>query len=228
MLKLENESYGDVVVANIEETYYKNPTLKMLIALKFTSCYCPNVEYFVKCDDDVYFDVLRLDNIVKIEQRKLGKPMLSQNLIRSDSLYLGERNSQIVRRSGKWGVSYQRYPFPRFPPHMRGGVIVLSMKVVHQMALDCPYICIGLELGKSHSYGGKSCFWDFEDVFIGSCVASTQKKTFFSSSIHMKEMSEFISEVKSNKNAETFIHNLKHDDVKNVHLYYSNNKTILV
>ena len=70
MLANENKLFEDIVVTNVTEGYYNKPTLKMLIGLKFASCYCGQAEYFVKIDDDVYFEADKIDDAIKIQEKK--------------------------------------------------------------------------------------------------------------------------------------------------------------
>ena len=231
MILEENKVFGDVVVANVEERYYHNPTLKILIAFKFVSCYCPHVEYFVKCDDDVYFDVSNLDAKIKLQEKKFGKFMLHRNITRSARLYLGETNDRKVSRGGKWGVSLQDYRFPKYPPHMRGGLIVLSMSAVHQMALDCPYTCIGLDPKEYLRNIGEKCFWAFEDVFIGSCVVFTQKTAHFGSFIEIskwRSLPDFIVNYKKSKPKAVYLHNLRDTNFKEVEFFKMNIDKLII
>ena len=233
MLKLENESFGDVVVTNIEETYYKNPTIKMLIALKFTSCYCPHVEYFVKCDDDVYFDLNGLDKKIEDQQRYVdgnctvssicGKPR------ERSRLYLGQMNYLWVLREGKWAVSWNQYKLDQYPPHMSGALIVLSMSAVHEMALDCPYTCIGFDPRQYEENFGDNCFWDFEDIFIGSCARFTQENIKLIPIIKTTKygsLSDFIRVYNNERSNDVLlnVHGLKTADFWYVEIYINHKK----
>ena len=119
MLQEENEFFGDVVVANVPEGYYKYPTLKMLIDLKFVACYCQNAEYFEKIDDDVYFEPEKVDAIIKIQEK--SNINSSANFTNRSpgalqrSMYLGELNRPNVSRSGKWGVNVSEYGKQLYP-----------------------------------------------------------------------------------------------------------------
>ena len=53
LVESESKHYGDIVIANISDTY-QNLTLKTLVGIKVASCFCPNAEYVIKTDDDVY------------------------------------------------------------------------------------------------------------------------------------------------------------------------------
>ena len=52
-VRRESQSFGDIVVANVNETY-EDLTFKTLIGLKVVTCFCLNAEYVIKTDDDVY------------------------------------------------------------------------------------------------------------------------------------------------------------------------------
>ena len=77
-MQLENEVavFGDVVVANLDESYW-NLTLKALIAMKFTSCFCQNAAYFLKTDDDSYINVGMLHNTIQEFQQETDKQKFS-------------------------------------------------------------------------------------------------------------------------------------------------------
>ena len=230
MLQEENELFEDVVVANVPEGYYKYPTLKMLIGLKFVACYCPNAKYFVKIDDDVYFEPEKVDAIIEMQEKssKNSSANFTNRLPGAiqRSMYLGELNRPNVSRSGKWGVNVSEYDKQLYPPHMRGGIVVLSMPAVHQMAVDCPYTCIGMDPEKfSQNNGSGSCLWTFEDVFIGSCFHYTQKNGFKKSVFQLlkwKSFNRYLREERKRKislNQTNFLHNIKHTEMLRFHRY---------
>ena len=78
----------------------------------------------------------------------------------------------------KWAVTFKEYLENSYPPYMVGPLVVISVSTVRKMAVDCPYHCIGSNslLQQRSNY---SCFWKFEDVFIGSCVAFADPDTLF-------------------------------------------------
>ena len=71
-LRLENKNFDDLLVVNVSEGYY-NSALKMLIAMKFFSCYCRNAEYFIKADDDDYVKLKILDELLITERNSVDK-----------------------------------------------------------------------------------------------------------------------------------------------------------
>ena len=230
MLQEENELFEDVVVANVPEGYYKYPTLKMLIGLKFVACYCPNVKYFVKIDDDVYFEPEKVDAIIKIQEKsdKNSSANFTNRLpgALQRSMYLGEVNRPNVSRSGKWGVNVSEYGKQIYPPHMRGGIVVLSMSAVRQMAVDCPYTCIGIDPEEfPQNNGSGSCLWTFEDVFIGSCFHYTQKNGFRKSVFQLlkwKSFNRYLREERKRKislNQTKFLYDIKRTEMPRFHRY---------
>ena len=103
-LSQENEEFNDVVVVNAKETYYNNPTLKMIVAFKFVSCFCPNAKYFVKADDDVFVDMHQLDGTIsnaeaKFEPEHLGSSKATHSASRSTGgFYMGlSLNNSVLR-----------------------------------------------------------------------------------------------------------------------------------
>ena len=63
---------------------------------------------------------------------------------------------------------------------MSGALYIISMLIVKKLALDCPYLCIGMDPNLPLNEDlKKPCFWGLEDAFIGSCIYYTQKKARF-------------------------------------------------
>ena len=103
-LTQENAKFNDIVVINIEEVYYSNPTLKMIIAFKFVSCFCPNANYFVKSDDDNFIDMHRLDILIARAEATLELSRLKilkttgSGSPSTGGFYMGFRNFLKVHR----------------------------------------------------------------------------------------------------------------------------------
>ena len=85
--------------------------------------------------------------------------------------------SQVVRPGirhsslqSKWIVKPERYGAPKFPPYCVGPAYFLSFSLLPRIIANCPFHCIGLVKpldSNSTSVNSSSCFWDWEDVFIG-------------------------------------------------------------
>ena len=76
----ENKEFRDMVVINIDENYFSNPTIKILAAFKFVSCFCPNAKYFVKSDDDNFIDMAKLEETITSVQKQVDSRYLKQFL----------------------------------------------------------------------------------------------------------------------------------------------------
>ena len=114
----EVETFGDVVVTNVSEGYFHHPSLKLIIALKFASCHCPNAAYFVKTDDDNYVNIQKLYDVIHENQRRAN-----QNSSSGMPMYLGREGwNEPVRppSTWKWVVTYKEYSFEKYPLFMTG------------------------------------------------------------------------------------------------------------
>ncbi|KAG0719393.1 Beta-1,3-galactosyltransferase 1 [Chionoecetes opilio] len=52
----ESRTYGDILQEDFVDSYM-NLTLKSVMGLKWTSIYCPQAQYFLKTDDDIFVNV---------------------------------------------------------------------------------------------------------------------------------------------------------------------------
>ena len=99
LLEEENNQFGDVVIANSPDGYYSFPTLKMLIALKFAACYCPNASYFVKTDDDTYLNIGYLYQHIRQVRAQVDaeSPQAKTRAANATSLNCISRQSHILK-----------------------------------------------------------------------------------------------------------------------------------
>ena len=169
ILRRENEQFGDIVVANVADGYFVS-ALKMLVALKFVSCFCPNAQLIIKADDDNYIRMKLLDSLI------------SQQQSRHSNMFMGWcGNGSVLRPTGDSQHDFQvglgEYTRNSYPPSCAGVLYALSMSVVRRMAHDCPRTCIGLNPREHDKVKGEPCLWRFEDLFVGSCVHFTQPDT---------------------------------------------------
>ena len=85
---------------------------------------------------------------------------------------MGPKGRQLPFRGPKhykFTVTKTEYEYEKYPVYMRGNFYVLSMSIVHKLALDCPYTCTGRDPAEIvNDKDDDTCFWKFEDVFIGA------------------------------------------------------------
>lgn len=118
LLKEENV-FGDLVRAQYYDHYW-NQTLKVQMAFEWASMYC-NFSFLLKMDDDTFVDVKGLISL-------LAKPAIPQ-----EKLYIGKCfKKALVRRKGKWNISFEDYNATFYPEYCSGFGIVLSSDVINK------------------------------------------------------------------------------------------------
>ena len=115
-LHAEADTYKDLLIASVEENFYKL-SFKVMLGLKWTQA---NLKYdfLLKCDDDVFVNVDRLMRL----------------LLTTRDQYFGQKMEfQPVEREGRYGVSEEEHPSPIYDPFCSGGGFVLSYLTVSKM-----------------------------------------------------------------------------------------------
>ncbi|XP_050390077.1 UDP-GalNAc:beta-1,3-N-acetylgalactosaminyltransferase 1-like [Patella vulgata] len=116
----EHNKYGDIIQGDFKDAYH-NLTYKAVMGLHWVSHYCPDVEYVIKTDDDVMFDMWRFI-----------KQVYANILFISRTIYGIARFNDCIPRSGKWTVpsnflrGYSYYPFQ----FCIGFVLIISADVI--------------------------------------------------------------------------------------------------
>ncbi|CAL1529753.1 unnamed protein product, partial [Lymnaea stagnalis] len=131
-LKQESNLYGDIVVADFQESY-KNLSLKLATSLTWTVQHCPHAKYVAKIDTDIFAHVPMLLQFVR---------KISQN---HTHFVVGRQHSHtkpFVVRIGRWAVSRDVYPLDIFPKYVYGASYVVSFPAVQLMVKRFPYVAI--------------------------------------------------------------------------------------
>lgn len=116
-LEAEGATYKDIIRGSQNEHYY-NLTLKTQMGLEWAAKYC-DFQFLLKTDDDVFINPF---NLVEY----LQKPDTRQR-----NLYMGRCHYRsVVPRSGKNGVSLEKYDKSLYPPFCNGPAYVLSSDLV--------------------------------------------------------------------------------------------------
>lgn len=151
-LNMENQLHGDLVQGNFVDSY-RNMTYKHVMALKWFIYECPEAQFLLKTDDDVFINSPMLYDILQNSSIPLHRQLHRDRLI-----YCHRIDSAKVKRSfrSKWRVSYKEYS-GRFFPHSCPGFVILysadAAFMLYQEAQKTPY------------------FW-IDDVHITGIVAS--------------------------------------------------------
>ena len=146
-LLAESRTFNDLVIGDFKDSY-RNLTRKVLFGLKWMSIYCAEADYVLKADDDIYVDIPRLLDVLKVNPANL-----------TGSIYGHLYNGGTVMRNGRWAVSRDQYPLVTFPAYMSGTAYVLSGNIPSRLLMTSqhlPYIPI-------------------EDVFITGILAKVNE-----------------------------------------------------
>lgn len=144
-LSIEDESilYGDIIRQDFLDTY-NNLTLKTIMAFRWVAEFCPNTQYVMKTDSDVFINT---GNLVKF----LLKSNASENFITGYPFINNPCNRGLYKKTY---ISYDEYPFNVYPPYFSGLGYILNSRLA----------CRIYEL-MQHVKPIK-----FEDVYVGLCI----------------------------------------------------------
>lgn len=145
VLSVEDESilYGDIIRQDFLDTY-DNLTLKTIMGFRWVSEFCSNVRFLMKTDSDVFINTPNLvKSLLKLNSSKnvfIGYPFV--------------HNFPYRGFPTKMYISYDEYPFKKYPPYCSGMGYILDGKLALRV----------YEL-MSHVKPIK-----FEDVYVGICL----------------------------------------------------------
>lgn len=134
-IEQENYLYGDIVQGNFIDAY-RNMTYKHAMSLKWFTYFCPDADYLLKTDDDVFVHTPN------------AKDFLHDPGTQRSQLLLCFRTTHVrISRSyrSKWRVSPHEYPGRYYPQYCPGYSIVYSADVVFRLyreAQRTPYFWI--------------------------------------------------------------------------------------
>ncbi|XP_075262364.1 beta-1,3-galactosyltransferase 5-like isoform X2 [Convolutriloba macropyga] len=117
-LRLEQKAYGDVIEADIKETY-QNLTLKVQMGIDFAVNECGNFDYVIKTDDDMYLNIFPVS--LFLSKQGEGKRLFGGRC------YYGINRTRID--IDKYYVSDEDYPGRTYPPFCAGAFYIMSTDV---------------------------------------------------------------------------------------------------
>lgn len=114
--KIDSESseYGDIVEGNFADTYH-NLTTKHLLSLRWAVEFCPTANFLLKIDDDAFLDLYAV--IQFLQDYKWNAVVDSKRNFLACSLF---PKHTLPKRSGKWRLSFESYPYQTFPSYCSG------------------------------------------------------------------------------------------------------------
>ncbi|XP_056315535.1 beta-1,3-galactosyltransferase 1 [Danio aesculapii] len=116
MVEQESQIFHDILVEDFVDSYH-NLTLKTLMGMRWVSLFCPNAQYVMKTDSDIF---VNMDNLVFNLLRPNAKPRRR--------FFTGHviNGGPIRDVHSKWFMSRELYPDSRYPPFCSGTGYVYS------------------------------------------------------------------------------------------------------
>ena len=129
-LYLEHKVNDDLILVSTKETY-RNNVKKVKIGLYWACVNCQHTKYTVLVDDDVIIFPSRIISYLS-----------KRNYLENIPLYLGHVQSNVPHRSylSKWFMSYEEYPYDKYPDYVTGGCIIMSRSFIQLASFVTPYI----------------------------------------------------------------------------------------
>ncbi|XP_076446899.1 uncharacterized protein LOC143284129 [Babylonia areolata] len=124
ILEEESQTFQDIVQLDFQESY-RNLSLKIALAVEWSTAFCPGAGHVMKVDEDTFVAVPLLLQVLR---------HLSDHA--PPRFELGFHHffpRPPVTRTGRWGVSTHLYPFPHFPRYLYGHSYVMSSGAVREL-----------------------------------------------------------------------------------------------
>lgn len=157
-LRWEDQRYGDLIQRDFTDTFL-NLTIKLILQYHWGHRYCPQAQFFMSADDDVFIHV---PNLVQYLRKQSG----------ARDLWVGHvyrATSPIRYKKSKYHIPEALYPWPSYPEYTSGAGYVVSADVVTKIYQATLAL---------------NSFIYIDDVFMGICAktvgVSPQDHAFFS------------------------------------------------
>lgn len=154
----EDRAYGDLIQRDFRDTFY-NLTNKLVLQFHWGHQYCPQAQFFMSADDDVF---IHMPNLVNYLHSQSG----------ARDVWVGHvhKGSPPVRyKKSKYYVPEAMYPWPSYPDYTAGAAYVLSADAAAKIYQAMLALNSSLYI---------------DDVFMGICAKSVgispQDHVFFS------------------------------------------------
>uniref|UniRef100_A0A673L124 Hexosyltransferase n=1 Tax=Sinocyclocheilus rhinocerous TaxID=307959 RepID=A0A673L124_9TELE len=143
-LEEENQQHRDLVQSNFVDSYF-NLTIKTMVIMDWLATHCPQANFSMKVDSDMYINVENLMSLL------LAPNTPRQNYITG---YLMWNQNVIRNKKSKYYVSEELYPESKYPTYVLGVGYVFSN--------DLPKNIV--EASKDMKP------FNIEDAYVGTCL----------------------------------------------------------
>ncbi|XP_056304131.1 beta-1,3-galactosyltransferase 2 [Danio aesculapii] len=143
-LEEESRQHRDLIQSNFVDSYF-NLTIKTMVIMDWLATRCPQANYSMKIDSDMFLNV---NNLVTL----LSAPNTPRENYITGVLM---RNRFVVRnKNSKWYVSKELYPEPKYPTYLLGMGYVFSNDLPSKIVEASKYVKP----------------FNIEDAYIGACL----------------------------------------------------------
>ncbi|XP_052805356.1 beta-1,3-galactosyltransferase 1-like [Mya arenaria] len=142
----ENERYRDIIKEDFIDVY-QNLTYKTIMGFKWASTMCPNAQFVMKIDDDMWLNVPNIMNFLSNSSMKT----LLQNTVTG---MCSSKAQPIRSKNSKWYASLISYPEKFYPGFCSGTGYLTSMNVAKELYRISPNVP----------------FFHLEDIYISLCI----------------------------------------------------------
>lgn len=118
----EYRKHSDVVQGNFMDSY-RNLTYKFIMGFKYTLYFCPNAQYVLKTDDDIFVNIPTVLEYLQL------LPKDKKNFIFCSVM----DGSPAIRKPSKWQVPYGEYPHRSYPQYCSGFAVMFTKDVIFRI-----------------------------------------------------------------------------------------------
>ena len=137
VIEEEHLHHGDIVQGDFVESYH-NLSYKHVMGLKYAVHYCHQARFVLKMDDDIVVDLFRILQLLKTSK-------VEGSLKIAGSLMNAEERNPLRDEKSKWYLTYDEYPWAKFPQFVSGWAYVTTIPVAERL-VNCseqsPYFWI--------------------------------------------------------------------------------------
>ncbi|KAJ8727861.1 hypothetical protein PYW08_016246 [Mythimna loreyi] len=133
----EMAKYKDIIQIDFIDSYFNN-TIKTMMSFRWLFEHCAAADYYLFTDDDMYISVNNL--LAYIHDREAtrlpaGERVTHADRPKGDYLFTGYVFKSTPQRfkSSKWRVSFEEYPWDKWPAYVTAGAYVVSNKAMKDM-----------------------------------------------------------------------------------------------
>ncbi|XP_074069759.1 beta-1,3-galactosyltransferase 5-like [Macrotis lagotis] len=144
VVEQESQNYRDIIQKDFLDGYF-NLTLKTMMGIEWVHYFCPQSDFVMKTDSDMFINVYYLTDLL-IKKNRTSRFFTG---------FLKMNEFPIRNIFNKWYINKYEYPGEKYPPFCSGTGYVFSSDIA----------------SKVYNVAEKVPFIKLEDVFMGLCLA---------------------------------------------------------